>query len=76
METLCNGATVLHREDSLVLALFNNQYVTWETDSDGNAHWGMYFGDDFFAASANLLERYEAANEWRHTARDTPHFDI
>lgn len=45
---LANGATVLTAKAIghsrwIVLAEWNNEYVTWEADSPANTYWGHYF---------------------------------
>ena len=56
---LNNGAQVLaHTADnSVVLAHFRNEYVTWCVDPDGNAYWGHYFDQDIIAATDDFIER-------------------
>ena len=42
IEKLKNGATVLRRINDVVLCDWNDEYVTWRTDTTGNAYWGHY----------------------------------
>lgn len=57
MEGLKNGATVIKGNiGGVVLASFRDQFVTWVTDTEGNAHWGHYFKDNLRKA----LDDFEA----------------
>ena len=56
-ETLPNGATVIQRLNTVVLCIWDGEYVTWETDSEGVAFWGHYYADDFIGAYADYLKR-------------------
>jgi hypothetical protein len=47
---LPNGATVIQArridiDAHIVLARFDNGYVTWQADNSGCTYWGHYFGD-------------------------------
>lgn len=56
-EQLKNGAMVTMRRGDIVLAYWRDEFVTWKTDSDGNAYWGHYFGDNWKRAIADFAKR-------------------
>ena len=55
--TLQNGATVIDRQGSIVLANYHGEWVVWTVvDSKGHANNGHYFQGDFRKAAAYYLE--------------------
>ena len=61
--TLSNGAQVIAREGSCVLAMWDHgtsgvEYVTWRIAADGSCYWGHYF-DNIAAAAADFNDRAE-----------------
>ena len=56
-DKLPNGSTVIRYADLIVLAYFNEQFVTWRCDNEGNTYSGHYFGDDIEAAGADFKKR-------------------
>lgn len=59
---LANGARVAlhhqHRDGAVVLAQKQDgEWVTWDLDVFGNAHWGHYFRNDQLAAAADFVKR-------------------
>ena len=58
LESLRNGSVVIKREGEIVLAkTASEEWVTWSTDKEGNAFWGHYFQEDFFAAVDDFMVR-------------------
>lgn len=58
LESLKNGSVVIKREGEIVLAQTDSgEWVTWCTDSEGNAFWGHYFREDFLAAVVDFSKR-------------------
>lgn len=47
---LNNGAFILKQKGDKVLCDWNEQYVVWTVDKDGNAYWGHYFNRDVVRA--------------------------
>lgn len=57
METLPNGATVLHSTPCpdgdtfrTALCFWKDEYIVWTVNADNQAFWGHYFGRNIFAA--------------------------
>jgi hypothetical protein len=61
-QELSNGAIELQRKNmgeyDIVLALFNNEFVTWIHDKEQNAYfYGHYFGSNLESALQDFKER-------------------
>jgi|WetSurMetagenome_2_1015567.scaffolds.fasta_scaffold1033859_2 hypothetical protein len=58
-EFLKNGAVVIARHIDIVLCKWDDQYVTWTVDDEGNAYLGHYHMNIFSAVAdyGNRLKR-------------------
>lgn len=56
-ETLKNGATVIERQNDIVLAKWYGEYVTWAIDPSGDTYWGHYHNTDLEAAVQDFNQR-------------------
>jgi hypothetical protein len=58
MRTLKNGAIALDERNGYCIAKWNDEYVTWAVDKEGNAYWGHYFSD-IMEAVRDYMQRAE-----------------
>lgn len=64
METLKNGATLIHKQEDKVFANMDGEFVIWTINADGDTFWGHYFGSDFNTAAKVFAELTEGDDDW------------